>query len=206
MTTNNNIYSNNFIDKIAVHERVKGPDGKKTQEIEIYYSYVGIVNVPTAEELEVLRKEVRKKPAWSTGKTAGEFLPLPDTYIFDLIDNNLLLVIQTKEKSEIKEKLNSADRIFQSNFSLLCNNLNEQETAETNEENIKYEYVWFSILKLTSFSESEAMNKVVHSLYDLSEKKELYSEIKETEKKDLNKLCQNLHYGKLLNKIIEEIY
>ena len=54
---------NAFIDKIAVHERVKGPDGKKTQEIEIYYSYVGIVNVPTAEELEALRKEVRKKPA-----------------------------------------------------------------------------------------------------------------------------------------------
>ena len=54
---------NAFIDKIAVHERVKGSDGKKTQEIEIYYSYVGIVNVPTAEELEALRKEVRKKPA-----------------------------------------------------------------------------------------------------------------------------------------------
>lgn len=54
---------NNFIDKIAVHERVKGPDGKKTQEIEIYYSYVGIVNVPTAEEIETLRKERRKQPA-----------------------------------------------------------------------------------------------------------------------------------------------
>ena len=53
---------NNFIDKIAVHERVKGPDGKKTQEIEIYYSYVGIVNVPTEEEMEALRKE-RKQTA-----------------------------------------------------------------------------------------------------------------------------------------------
>ena len=118
----------------------------------------------------------------------------------------ILLVIQTKEKSEIVEKLNRADDIFQSSFSLLCSNLNEQETAETNEENRKLAYHCFSILQLTSFSESEAMNKVVHSLYDLSEKKELYSEIKETEKKDLNKLCQNLHDEKLLNKIIEEIY
>ncbi|MBQ7654253.1 MAG: DUF4368 domain-containing protein, partial [Clostridia bacterium] len=53
---------NKFIDKIAVHERVKGPDGKKTQEIEIYYSYVGIVNVPTEEEIEAMRKE-RKQTA-----------------------------------------------------------------------------------------------------------------------------------------------
>ena len=117
----------------------------------------------------------------------------------------VLLVIQTKEKLEIKEKINRADDIFQSNFSQLCNNLNEQETVEANEENIKHAYVCFSILKLTSFSESEAMNKVVHRLYDLSEKKALYTELKETEKGDLNKLCQNLHDEKLLNRIIEEI-
>ena len=118
----------------------------------------------------------------------------------------VLLVIQTKEKSEIKEKLNRADGIFQSSFSLLCSNLNEQETAETNEENRKLAYHCFSILQLTSFSESEAMNKVVHRLYDLSEKKALYTELNETGKEDLNKLCQNLHDENLLNKIVEEIY
>ena len=95
----------------------------------------------------------------------------------------ILLVIQTKKQVEIKEKLNRVDDIFQSNFSLLCNNLNTQETEETNKENTKYAYVCFSIFKLTSFSESEPMNKVVHRLYDLSEKKALYTEIKETEKK-----------------------
>lgn len=42
---------NAFIDKIVIHEKVK-KDGKKTQEIDIYYSYVGIVNIPTAEEME----------------------------------------------------------------------------------------------------------------------------------------------------------
>ena len=117
----------------------------------------------------------------------------------------ILLVIQTKEKIEIKEKLNRADGIFQSSFSQLCNNLNEQETAETNEENIKYAYVCFSILKLTSFSESEAMNKVVHRLYDLSEKKTLYTDLNEAVIKDLNKLCQNLQDENLLNKISEEM-
>lgn len=114
----------------------------------------------------------------------------------------VLLVIQTNEKSEI---INRADDIFQSSFSLLCNNLNEQETAEANEENIKHAYVCFSILKLTSFSESEAMNQVVHSLYDLSEKKALYTELNETVKKDLNILSQNLHDEKLLNIITEEL-
>lgn len=114
----------------------------------------------------------------------------------------ILIVIQTKEN---KETLSRADSIFQSNFSLLCSNLNEQETAETDEENIKFAYVCFSIFKLTSFSESEAMNQVVHSLYDLSEKKALYTEINETVKQDLNRLCQNLQDEKLLSKIIEEI-
>ena len=117
----------------------------------------------------------------------------------------ILFVMQTKEKIEIKEKLKRADGIFQSNFSQLCYNLNEQETVETNEENIKYAYVCFSILKLTSFSENEAMNTVVHRLYDLSEKKALYTELTETEKEDLNKLSQNLQNEKLLNEIIEEI-
>ena len=117
----------------------------------------------------------------------------------------ILLVIQTKEKSEIKDKLSRADAIFQSSFSQLCNNLNEQETAETDEENIKYAYVCFSILKLTSFSENEAMNKVVHRLYDLSERKALYEELNETVKNDLNKLCQNMQDEKLLSKIIEEM-
>ena len=71
---------------------------------------------------------------------------------------------------------------------------------------MKFAYNFFSILQLTSFSESEAMNKVVHRLYDLSEKKALYTELTQTGKEDLNRLCQNLQDEKLLNKIIEEIY
>lgn len=42
---------NAFVDKIVVHEAEK-KDGKRTQSIDIYYSYVGIVNIPTNEEIE----------------------------------------------------------------------------------------------------------------------------------------------------------
>ncbi len=48
---------------LRLHERVKGADGKKTQEIEIFYTYVGIVNIPSEEELELLRKEHYKETA-----------------------------------------------------------------------------------------------------------------------------------------------
>ncbi len=41
---------NALMDKIVVHEAEK-KDGKRTQSIDIYYSYVGIVNIPTEEEM-----------------------------------------------------------------------------------------------------------------------------------------------------------
>lgn len=41
---------NALVDKIIVHEAEK-KDGKRTQSIDIYYSYVGIVNIPSEEEL-----------------------------------------------------------------------------------------------------------------------------------------------------------
>ena len=50
---------NAFIDKIAVHERVK-QYGRRMQEIEIYYSFVGIVKIPTKEELNEMRKAYKE--------------------------------------------------------------------------------------------------------------------------------------------------
>ncbi|MCI8749334.1 MAG: DUF4368 domain-containing protein [Lachnospiraceae bacterium] len=41
---------NTFVDKIVVHEREK-KDRKWTQKIDIYYSYVRIVDIPTDEEM-----------------------------------------------------------------------------------------------------------------------------------------------------------
>ena len=42
---------NAFVDKIVIHERGK-KDKKRTQKINIYYSYVRIVDIPTDEEME----------------------------------------------------------------------------------------------------------------------------------------------------------
>ena len=47
---------NTFVDKIVVHECEK-KDGKRTQDIDIYYSYVGIVDIPTDEEMREMERE-----------------------------------------------------------------------------------------------------------------------------------------------------
>ncbi len=51
---------NNFVDKIVVHEGVK-QDGKQTQAIDIYYSYVGIVDIPTDEEMRKMKQEYMRR-------------------------------------------------------------------------------------------------------------------------------------------------
>ncbi|GFI48085.1 hypothetical protein IMSAGC019_03411 [Lachnospiraceae bacterium] len=50
---------NTFVDKIVVHECEK-KDGKRTQDIDIYYSYVGIVDIPTDEEMREMEREYGK--------------------------------------------------------------------------------------------------------------------------------------------------
>ena len=50
---------NTFVDKIVVHECEK-KDGKRTQDIDIYYSYVGIVDIPTDEEMRKMEREYGK--------------------------------------------------------------------------------------------------------------------------------------------------
>ncbi len=47
---------NAFVDKIVVHERVR-QDGKRTHAIDIYYSYVGIVDISTDEEMREMEQE-----------------------------------------------------------------------------------------------------------------------------------------------------
>ncbi len=51
---------NAFVDKIVVHEREK-KDGKRTQQIDIYYSYVGIVDIPTDEEMQEMEREYMQR-------------------------------------------------------------------------------------------------------------------------------------------------
>lgn len=51
---------NTFVDKIVVHE-CKKKDGKRTQDIDIYYSYIGIVDIPTDEEMREMEREYGKR-------------------------------------------------------------------------------------------------------------------------------------------------
>ena len=51
---------NAFVDKIVIHEREK-KDGKRTQQIDIYYSYVGIVDIPTDEEMREMEREYLRR-------------------------------------------------------------------------------------------------------------------------------------------------
>ena len=48
---------NALVDKIVIHEATK-INGKRTQSIDIYYSYVGIIDIPTEEEM---RQQVVKR-------------------------------------------------------------------------------------------------------------------------------------------------
>ena len=47
---------NDFVKKIIVHAPDKS-SGKRIQEIDIYYNAVGVIDIPTDEELEVLKAE-----------------------------------------------------------------------------------------------------------------------------------------------------
>ena len=56
---------NAFVDKIVVHEREK-KDGKRTQAVDIYYSYVGIVDIPTDEEMREMEREYVRRTSQQT--------------------------------------------------------------------------------------------------------------------------------------------
>lgn len=117
----------------------------------------------------------------------------------------IVFTVSVKMSVEKNDYLKRTDAVFQSNLSRLCNNLNQDESEEANQENEKYAYVCFSIFSLTSFSENEEMNKIVHILYDLSEKKQLYDELGIDTIDDLNKLCQDMQNDMLIKKIITSI-
>ena len=56
---------NAFVDKIVIHER-ENKDGKRTQQIDIDYSYVGIVDIPTDEEMREMEREYMRRTTRQT--------------------------------------------------------------------------------------------------------------------------------------------
>lgn len=117
----------------------------------------------------------------------------------------ILIVVGINEHTQKNYLLKTADNIFESNFAKLCDNLNAQESEETNAENKKYSYLCFSVFGLTSYSDNEEMNKIVHTLYDLSDRSSLYSELSQTTVSALNKLSRDLKDNELISEVIENI-
>ena len=53
---------NTLIKRIDVHNSTKDEDGHKHVPIDIYFTAVGIINIPTEEELIAAMEEMREKP------------------------------------------------------------------------------------------------------------------------------------------------
>ena len=59
---------NELIERIVVHEKAVGPDGIKTQQVDIYYKFVGLINQKAeggckGEVVKVKRTEIENQPA-----------------------------------------------------------------------------------------------------------------------------------------------
>ena len=59
---------NELIEKIVVHEKVVGADGVKTQQVGIYYKFIGLINQKAeggykGEVVKVKRTEIKNQPA-----------------------------------------------------------------------------------------------------------------------------------------------
>ena len=113
--------------------------------------------------------------------------------------------VSVSYKNKNEDYISMADSIFLNNFSLLCNNLNLQQSDQVNEQNAKYAYVCFSVFGLTSFAENEKINMIVHILNDLSENNALYSEIDDDSVEMLNKLCHNIYDQPLVEEVYENL-
>ncbi len=59
---------NELIEKIVVHEKEIGADGVKTQQVDIYYKFIGLINQKAEggckrEVVKVKRTEIENQPA-----------------------------------------------------------------------------------------------------------------------------------------------
>ena len=56
------LFVNTLIKRIDVHNSTKDEHGHKHVPIDIYFTAVGIINIPTEEELIAAMEEMREKP------------------------------------------------------------------------------------------------------------------------------------------------
>jgi len=100
------------------------------------------------------------------------------------------------------------DRIFQSGFSQLCNNLNVvlPEDAESrqayDEQNLKYAFLCMTIQSSTSYSEDAELNNIVLAMSNLCEKGTLYGRISPP----LADKCKRLSYDISNRELAKSVY
>ena len=56
---------NEFIEKIFIHAPVK-TDGNRTQEVEIFYNAVGVLDLPSTDEMIIMLKERKRQKQQKT--------------------------------------------------------------------------------------------------------------------------------------------
>ncbi len=57
---------NEFIEKVIVHERIKGYRYKTTQRVDIYFNFIGMIEIPKAEIPTVVESKTKQKKQYNT--------------------------------------------------------------------------------------------------------------------------------------------
>ncbi|XID93760.1 DUF4368 domain-containing protein [Paenibacillaceae bacterium WGS1546] len=67
---------NEFVEKVVVHERVKGSRYTTTQKVDVYFNFVGLVDLPGEQDIATSDAENMQKPV--TQKAVQAFAPLKE--------------------------------------------------------------------------------------------------------------------------------
>ncbi len=102
------------------------------------------------------------------------------------------------------------DKVFMTNLSSLCDNLNidtskNDEEMKVIKENIKYSHLCFSIFSLSSYSENTYINETILALYNLSEKEVLHLSLDSETICNLNKWKQDINNEELLEEVYKKL-
>ncbi len=79
---------NEFVEKVVIHEKVKHYRYKVTQDVEVYFNFIGKVDIPMADEVEEVPTDVKKVCKISTfGKRKfAKFIEFMESQTDELID------------------------------------------------------------------------------------------------------------------------
>lgn len=116
---------------------------------------------------------------------------------------------RNRERASFLEK--HIDRVFTSNFSNLCTNLNcsadtQEKAARLDEENKKYAHAFYSVLSVSSYAQDEKLCSIARELYLMAENEELYEKLDAELRADLKKLGHLIYDRELINDVYSEMF